>query len=414
MSEREKILKNIYKLGSKLLKKKSDQYNWNLHARDNQKIPNWNWKIWMLLAGRGFGKTRTGAETIRKFIDKGYRNICLLGKNKEEVRKIMIEGKSGIMNVYPDSEKPEFFASQNVLKWKNGATAQIHSADSYESLRGPQFDLAWVDEFAKFNNLNEVWDQLMMTMRLGVPKIIVTTTPKPLPKLHELMEKKYTHCTRGSTRDNSENLSSDYLNYINDEYLNTEFGKQEIEGELLNEIKMWSKGNIHHKNISLCSSIIIAVDPAVTSKDKSDETGIIVLGKNDDEFFVLEDKSGKWPISQLSNICAELCKKYKTQIVVAEVNQGGDMVEQIIKMNNKDIQFHAVRSSVNKVVRAQPISCLYDQKKVFHFEEFVELEKQMISFPAFVKSPDRVDALVIGINYLMKNDKKVFMWTVDF
>ena len=415
MSLSQELLKQIYISGTKLLKKKLSRYDWDVNSRDSQKIPQWDWRIWLLLAGRGFGKTRTGSEAIRSFVDQGYKNICLLGKNKEEVRKIMIEGESGILSVYPDHEKPQFYPSQNVLKWKNGAIAQIHSADSYESLRGPQFDLAWVDELAKFSNLNETWDQLMMTMRLGIPKIIVTTTPKPIQKLHNIMSRKDTHCTRGSTMENEKNLAKEYMDYINNEYANTEFGKQEIYGELLDKVSMWSHKNISYKQIELnqLSQIIIAIDPAVTSHEKSDETGIIVLGKAENEIFILEDRSGKWKMSDFSSICVELCNKYKTKEVVAEINQGGDMVEQMIKMEDSTIQFHPVRSMNNKTVRAQSVVCFYDQKKVFHCEKFDILEEQMRNFPCIAKSPDRVDALVIGVNYLNKRKNEVAGWFLN-
>lgn len=402
-----KLLKEIYDLGIQLIKKENAKYDWNTNARENQKIPCWDWRIWLLMAGRGFGKTRTGAEAVKQFVSQGYKNICLLGKNREDVRKIMIEGKSGLLNIYPEHERPKFFASKNILQWPNGAIAQIHSSDSYESLRGPQFDLAWVDELAKFNNIDETWDQLMMTMRLGVPKIIVTTTPKPIALLHKLRKRADTHYTTGNTMDNAPNLSKEYLDYITNEYEGTNFGKQEINGELLNEIKMWSEKNILRKNCNMdqCSTIIISVDPAVTNNEDSDETGIIVIGMQHDEIFVLEDASGKYATFDWVNICNAMCKKYKTNIVVAETNQGGDMIEDLLRTKNPNINFYGVRSMQNKIVRAQPVVCLYDQNKVFHNEKFQNLEEQMESFPAFAKSPDRVDALVMGINFLKQHKK---------
>ncbi|QEK38588.1 terminase large subunit domain-containing protein [Candidatus Cytomitobacter primus] len=405
-----KLLEEIYSLGIKLINQEERKYDWRMQARDNQKIPQWDWRIWLLLAGRGFGKTRTGSESIKQFVQMGYKNICLLGKTKEEVRKIMVDGQSGILSVYSNKEKPKFFASQNILKWKNGAIAQIHSADSYESLRGPQFDLAWVDELAKFNNLDEAWDQLMMTMRLGIPKIIVTTTPKPIPLLHKIIKRSDVHYTSGNTMENKLNLSKEYLSYIKNEYEGTNFGKQEISGELLDKITMWSDNNILRKemstsDISQLSNIIISIDPAVTNNENSDETGIIVVGKKNDEFYVLEDKSGKWSMSEWPKVCAELCQKYKTNNVIAEINQGGDMIEQLIKMQNRMVRFQGIRSVHNKIMRAQPIACLYDHRRVFHIGTFTELEKQMKSFPGFSKSPDRVDALVIGINHINKTNR---------
>ncbi|USO00713.1 MAG: DNA-packaging protein [Alphaproteobacteria bacterium] len=406
MSQYENILKEIYELGNQFVEQEIDKHNWDIHARENQKIPHSKWFIWLIMAGRGFGKTRTGSESIKRFVELGYKNICLLGKTKEEVRKVMIEGESGILSVYPNGLQPTFCSSKGVLTWQNGAKAQIHSSDSYESLRGPQFDLAWVDELAKFSNVSEVWDQLMMTMRLGIPKVIVTTTPKPIQLLYKLQKDANTICTFGSTLDNSENLSSDYLNYIQTQYGNTQFGDQEICGKLLEHVSLWSEKNIVYKQIDIAkvANIIIAVDPAITTNANSDETGILVLGKVDDIFYVLEDASGK--LSNWPEVCSILCKKYKTNKIVAEINQGGDMVESLVKIHNPYVKFVGIRSMHSKVLRAQPVVCLYDQKKVYHIQCFHDLEKQMIEFPNTPKSPDRVDALVIGINYLKANNRE--------
>ncbi|QEK39112.1 terminase large subunit domain-containing protein [Candidatus Nesciobacter abundans] len=397
--------------------KKKKQYDWNNLARESQRIPQSNWDTWLIMAGRGFGKTRTGAESIKLLIEQGYKRVCLLGRTIDEVKKIMINGNSGLLNIYPEGNKPKFLESKNIIKWKNGAVAEIHSSESYESLRGPQFDLAWVDELAKFSNVDQVWDQLMMTMRLGNPKTIITTTPRNLSLLDKLMKQENVFVTKGKTLENKENLSETFLKNVYGQYSSTNFGLQELDGEIVKEFEFWNQSmfvyeSLDNLDIRMSEKIVISIDPAITSKDNSDETGIIVGMKlNNGKIYILEDCSGKWGVNQWPALCVDLYKKYKEKCrnvrIIAENNQGGDMIEQLIRSELRDVDFLSKRSYQSKKNRAAPISCLYQKNKVIHVNKFEKLEQQMIDFPS-KKSPDRLDALCMSVNELQVSDSSSY------
>ncbi len=225
-------------------------YDWDRHARDSQKIPPGDWQVWLILAGRGFGKTRTGAETIRRWIDqKKCRRVALVADNERDARQVMVEGISGLLAVYPPENRPTFFPSKGEIRWPNGALATVFSAESFDRLRGPQFDGAWVDELAKFPRPEEVWDQLMFGLRLGEhPQVIVTTTPRPLPFLQRLMDASTSVLTRGSSYENMENLSPTFISQILDKYKNTTLGAQEIFAEILTQDSrsLWTSSLIHY------------------------------------------------------------------------------------------------------------------------------------------------------------------------
>lgn len=380
------------------------KYDWNLNARENQKMPEQDdWFIWMILAGRGYGKTRTGAESIKQLIKSGdYKRIGFIGETYEQIRQIMIEGESGILNIYPENEKPIYYPSKNQIQWTNGAVAQFFSAENYESLRGPQFDLIWIDELAKFNNDQEVWDQIMFSLRLGNPKLIITTTPRSTPLIKTLIQRDDIIITRGSTLENSKNLSSTFLKNIINDYKNTKLGKQEINGEIidLEENKLWYSENFQYQSINddliKKMSIIIAIDPAMTANGKSDETGIIVVGRLDNKYYVLEDASGIFNCSLWMHKIDELTKKYNPKYVIIETNQGGDLLLNMLKQNNPSLNYRSVRARENKYTRAIPIAALYEQKKVIHIKQFKELEEQLLN--AHIKfKDDRMDALTWGL-----------------
>ena len=216
-------------------KKLARKFCWEQNARSEQRLPEGNWRIWLILAGRGFGKTRTGAETIRSWVDSGkYKRIALIGDNMLNARQVMIEGESGLLSCYPQKEAPKFLKSKNQLIWKNGAIATLFSAGAHENLRGPQFDAAWIDEFAKFKRIQEVWDQLSFGLRLGKhPKCIITTTPKPLPFLKKIIERSDCVVTYGSTFQNEKNLSADFINHMKEEYADKRIGLQELFGKII-------------------------------------------------------------------------------------------------------------------------------------------------------------------------------------
>ncbi len=224
-------------------KKQAQKFCWELNARPEQKIPKGDWRIWLILAGRGFGKTRTGSETVKSWVQSGlYKRIALIGDNFINARQIMIEGESGLLSCYPKKEAPKFLKSKNQLLWANGAIATLFSAASYENLRGPQFDAAWIDEFAKFKNAEQVWEQLSFGLRLGhQPRSIITTTPRPLPFLKKLMQRDDCVVTYGSTFDNEKNLAKDFITHMRSEYATKALGAQELFGKLLEtgEENLW-------------------------------------------------------------------------------------------------------------------------------------------------------------------------------
>jgi phage terminase large subunit-like protein len=235
-----------------------ERYQWDLIARDSQKLPfgDWpgGWQVWLILAGRGFGKTRTGAETIRQWVfQKNCRRLALVAESERDARQVMVEGVSGLLAVHPPHERPDFYPSRGELIWPNGAIATLFSAEAYERLRGPQFDGAWVDELAKFPHVEQVWDQLMFGLRLGKnPQVIVTTTPRPLPLIERLMEAKTTVLTRGSSYDNIQNLAPTFVTQVLERYKNTPLGAQEIFAEIVH----------HHQQALWTPSMIRYVKPS--------------------------------------------------------------------------------------------------------------------------------------------------------
>lgn len=241
---------------SELNRRRQDRlrYVWEIHARPNQRVPEGDdWRVWLILAGRGFGKTRTGAETIRQWVDSGhYRRIALIGDNILNAQQIMVEGVSGLLQCYPPGKQPRYERSKQQIVWPNGAVAQIFSAEGYENLRGPQFDAAWIDEFAKFRAPERVWEQLMLSLRLGAsPRCIVTTTPRPIRILTELMKQKDTVITRGSTFDNAANLSERFIATIKSQYANTQIAAQEVYGHIIDQLQgaLWRRSMIRYQTI---------------------------------------------------------------------------------------------------------------------------------------------------------------------
>lgn len=361
-------------------------YDWSLQARPNQRLPEGqSWRTWLILAGRGFGKTRTGAETVRQLVDSGqYRRIAIIGKTLEEVRSVMVEGASGLLEIYApnDPNRPTFDFRARRIKWPNGAIAELFDADRPDRLRGPQFDLAWVDELAKFRRPESFFNQLSFTLRLGQnPRCIITTTPRSSAFLQKLAAAPTTVVTRGSTFDNAANLPESFLETVRERFAGTRIGRQEIYAEVLGEQAqaLWRRSLIVHRRPEVpLSRIVIAIDPAMT--ERGDETGIIVAGRVDDRAFILQDASGHYSPMEWAQVVARLCREYENATVVAEVNQGGDLVEAMLRTVAPNVRYKAVHASRGKVLRAEPIVALYEQKRVFHAREFGQLEFQMCSF----------------------------------
>ncbi len=397
------------------------RYDWGLNARDNQRPPEGSWRTWMILAGRGFGKTRTGAETLRQWIKEGKsKRIALIGGSLHEVRSVMVEGESGLLNVHPAQERPLYIPSKRLIKWKNGAVAQFFGAEAYEQLRGPQFDCAWIDELAKFRKAEEVWQQLQLCLRLGDnPRCILTTTPRPTKLMKELISSPDVVVTKGSTFDNIANLAPTYIDQIRKQFLNTRLGAQELYAEMLTETAgaLWQRTMIQYQqppyeeasHRPALERIVIAIDPATTTHDHSDETGIIVAGIDaNKQAYVLEDHSGKLSPNDWGRRVVDCYYRLNADRIVVEINKGGDLVENVLKSIDPTIPLKVVRATRGKYTRAEPIAALYEQKRVFHAQPFTLLEQQICDYiPGITsKSPDRMDALVWALTELLLESQK--------
>jgi phage terminase large subunit-like protein len=392
-------------LEKELLRRKREEsrYNWAVHARESQRIPTSDdWQTWLILAGRGFGKTRTGAETVRQLVEsKQARYIGLIGQSMVEAASVMVQGESGLLTVFPPEERPIFSPSGQRIFFKNGAVATLFGGNAPERLRGPQFDLVWIDEFAKFKNPDELYNQVMMCLRLGVhPRCIITTTPRPVPLLEKLLKDPKTVVTRGSTFDNAANLAPSYIAQMKSTYAATRIGAQELYAEILSERDgaLWNRSLIRYQVPAdeNWRRIVIAIDPATTHHDQSDETGIMVVGLHDDGFvYVLEDLSGRLPPTEWGTRVTEAYWRYKADRVVAEVNKGGDLVERVVKSIDPHVSYKAVRATRGKVVRAEPVAS--------HIRPLTLLEQQICDYipNRTAKSPDRMDALVWAVTDLM-------------
>lgn len=375
-------------------------------VRDNQKPPHDFWHIWMLLAGRGFGKTKAGATAITQLIEEqNYKNIAFIGQSMREAFSVMIYGVSGLLSCIKG--KVKITKSEGKILWPHGAVGHVFGGDTYEKLRGPQFDLVWIDELAKFKYPEELWMQVMMTLRLGnAPKCIITTTPKAVPLLHQLTKDPSVHTTYGSTFDNKANLSPLFLNKIETLYKDTKMYAQEIEGKLL-EIEAGGLFRHFYYKAPVMTDlvrIVIGVDPA---SGGSNETGIIVAARDYNGIgYILADLSINAQACEWAKVVVSAYHQYQADRVVAEENQGGDMVEHVIKAYDRTLSYKGVRARRGKYLRAEPIAAFYEQGRIFHAKYFGVLEQQMRSFtPEYKKSPDRLDALVWALTELFVNER---------
>lgn len=393
-------------------------YSWNFWARPSQMEPDWKWRIWLVLAGRGFGKTRTGAEWVKKQIYEGKaKRIALVAPTAADGRDIMVEGESGILSVFPDDERPYYEPSKRRITFPNGAVAITYSADKPDRLRGPQHDAAWCDEVASWR-YSEAWDMLMLGLRLGRnPRAIVTTTPKPVPLIKGLVKDKRVHVTKGNTYENKQNLSEDYIEEIVSKYEGTTLGQQEIYADIIddNPNALWDIQMIEENRVNIAPElqrIVVAIDPAVTSEKESAETGIVIAGLADNgHAYVLEDISVKAKPDEWGRIAVKGYYDFEADRIIGEANNGGDLIETVIRTIDELVSYKKVYATKGKKTRAEPISALYEQGKVHHVGMLAQLESQMVSWIPGEKSPDRMDALVWALTELMlgKRKKKVNM-----
>lgn len=400
-------------------------YDWrNFNARENQIPPEWEWFLWFVLAGRGFGKTRVGGEWVREKVEL-YPNsrlrIALVAATAADARDTMVEGESGILACSPPWNMPKYEPSKRRLTWPNGTIATCFSAEEPERMRGPQYHFAWADELCAWFRQKEAWDQLMFGLRLPLPdgkqpQVVVTTTPKPQKLIRELLAKEDTAQTRGSTHDNKDNLAPAFYKQVVSAYNGTRLGRQEINAEILddNPNSLWKLDNIaaHREDpnkvkeiLSRCSRIVVGVDPAVTSNPDSDDTGIIVAGidRNGHDGYVFADNTLQGTPLAWAQAVARSYKAWGADRVIAEVNNGGDLVEVNIRNVDKNLAYESVHASRGKTIRAEPVAALYEQGRIHHVGVFDELETEMTDFnPTSDKqpSPNRMDALVWAITKL--------------
>lgn len=374
-----------------------------------------NWVVWLLLAGRGFGKTRTGAETVRAEIEAGRaQRVALVAPTAADVRDVMVEGESGILNVSPPWFRPLYEPSKRRLTWPNGSVATCFSADEPERLRGPQHDFAWCDELAAWR-YPEAWHMLMLGLRLGLPRAVVTTTPKPTSLVRELARAPTTALTRGSTYDNWANLAPAFLSTIVGKYQGTALGRQEIYAELLEEADgaLWKRATIAAalvppEEVPELKRVVVAIDPAVSTGPQSDETGIVAAGLGVDGLvYVLDDASGRFSPDEWARRAIRLYEDRRADRVIGEANNGGELIALTLRTVMPGVAYKAVHASRGKRTRAEPVAALYEQRRVKHAGLFPQLEDQLCTWTpgGAERSPDRLDALVWAVTELMLEEQ---------
>lgn len=384
-------------------------YDWSFWARPNQREPagDW-WTTWAIITGRGYGKTRAAAEWVRSRIDT-YRRWAFVARTSADVRDVMIEGESGLLSVFPRSERPEWQPSRRRITFPNGAVGTTFSSKEPDQLRGPHHEAAWSDEVAAWI-YPEAWDMLQLGLQLGPrPRQVATSTPKPLRIIRNLLsrEGKDVVVTRGTTYENRDNLAPAFYAEIVSKYEGTTLGRQEIHGELLEDIPgaLWKRSLIDDRRAEQMpdlARIVVAVDAATTHGEDSDETGIAVAGKGvDGRFYVLHIRGYRLSPLGWGMKAVELYDVWHADRVVVEDNQGGELVESNIRTIRRDVPIKRIHAKRAKVIRAEPVAALYEQGRVSHVGAFEDAEDQMCRFPVATELDDQVDALVHAITELM-------------
>ena len=396
--------------------------DWLNTARPKQLPPEAEHYIHLILAGRGWGKTRTGAQDIAIYALRNPNSNCaVVAPTHGDLRRVCFGGNSGLLSVIPkecflkSSDQKGYSSSVSELRLYNGSKITGFAAQEPDRLRGPQFHRAWCDEVASWR-YPEAFDQLMFGLRLGKkPQCVITTTPKPTKLIKSLMEREDCYLTRGNTFENEANLAESALAMLKERYEGTTLGRQELFAEIIENVDgaLWNANMIEEVRLideeRDLTNIIVAIDPAVTSNENSDETGILVVGKDaNNEYYVLEDLSGRYSADKWGRIAVKAYHEWEADRIVAEVNNGGDLVERLLRNIDFNIPYRSVHATRGKLVRAEPIAALYEQKRVHHVGTFPDLETQMCSYTGDIKtSPDRLDALVWGLTELSKSRGQV-------
>jgi phage terminase large subunit-like protein len=384
------------------------------------------WRIWAAIAGRGWGKTKVGAQWTIEVAREGRRRIALIGRTANDVRGTMVEGESGILASSPPWFLPKWEPSigdAGLLTWPNGSQAFGYSAETPKALRGPQHHAGWLDEVAAWRRMRDAWDMYRFGLRLGAtPRTCITTTPTPNALLKELISDRrvsadgtpLVRIVRGSTYDNAANLAEDFLDELRAKYEGTRLGRQELYGEILTDKPgaLWTLQRLEDTrttDVPVLKRVVVAIDPPISSKESADECGIVVAGIGDDgHAYVVADLSerGLSP-KQWAEKAIGAYVMHGADRIVAEINQGGEMVESVIRQIDRNVAYRGVHATRGKYLRAEPVSALYEQARVHHVGVYKALEDQMCDFtPDFDRakagySPDRVDALVWALTDLM-------------
>ena len=395
-------------------------------ALAHQLPPEGDWKSWVIMGGRGAGKTRAGSEWVRRKVEGATprtqgecKRIALIGETFDQAREVMVFGDSGILACSPPDRRPVWEAGRRRLVWPNGATATVYSAHEPEGLRGPQFDAAWVDELAKWKKAEETWDMLQFALRLGGhPQQVVTTTPRNVEILKRILRNASTVSTHAPTDANRAYLAESFLAEVEQRYGGTRLGRQELEGILLEDVEgaLWTTAMIEAARIDELPEldrVVVAVDPAVTSGAASDECGIVVAGVSmrgdpkDWRAYVIEDTTIRGGPTDWARAAIAAMDRHQGDKLVAEVNQGGDLIESVVRQIDPLVRFGALRATRGKSIRAEPVAALYEQGRVRHLRgpSLGALEDQMcrMSLHGYAGrgSPDRLDALVWAIHELI-------------
>jgi len=412
---------------TRLKKAEAEAFNlrtsWLETARDKQLQPKVEHYIWLILAGRGWGKTRTGAQDIALYALRNPNvNCAVVAPTHGDLRRVCFGGNSGLLSILPkecflnSKDLKGYSSSVSEVRLFNGSKITGYAAQEPDRLRGPQFHRAWCDEVAAWR-YPEAFDQLMFGLRLGDnPQCVITTTPKPIQLIKNLVERDDVYVTRGNTFENEANLAESALTMLKEKYEGTTIGRQELYAEIVDDIDgaLWTNNLIDRTRLQQdtekdLSQIIVAIDPAVTANANSDETGIIVVGKDfNNNFYVLEDLSGRHSADKWGRIAINAFYEWEADRIVAEVNNGGDLVERLIRNIDTNVPYRSVRATRGKILRAEPIAALYEQDRVHHIGLYPELEQQMCSYTGETNtSPDRLDALVWGLTELSKSKGQV-------
>lgn len=386
-------------------------YRWDFWARPEQIAPPGDWIVWLILAGRGFGKTRGGGEWVRGKIKAGFNRISLIGATVDDARDIMIEGESGILAICPKDERPVYKRNERKLIWPNGAVSHVFTADEPERARGKQHEGVWADELAAWR-YPDAWDQMLLGLRLGrQPQACVTTTPRPTPIIKGLVNDPTTIVTTGSTFDNEMNLAEAFINKITQKFQGTRLGQQELYAKILddNPDALWQRAMIERFRVrrmpEKLKRIVVAVDPQAGLDGA--ETGIVTVGVDGEGHgFVLADDSLRASPNEWGTQAILAYETHKADRIIGEENQGGKMVEHVLRTIDPKVSYKGVRAMVGKRLRAEPVAAMYEQGRVHHVGTFGTLEDQMCEWTPGEDSPDHLDALVWGLTELMLQDTK--------